>query len=67
MAKKDFGTRIDTEVLDIAARLAVIERRSITSIIEIAVLDYNNRKATPVRVTLKALDTFFPNVIATSD
>jgi hypothetical protein len=44
MSKKTFGTRLDTEVLTIAQMLADQERRSVTSVIEIAVLDYHNRK-----------------------
>jgi hypothetical protein len=43
MGKKPFTTRIDEEVLAIAQRLAVIERRSVTSLIEVAVLDYAAR------------------------
>jgi hypothetical protein len=40
MGKKPFTTRIDEEVLAVAQRLADIERRSVTSLIEIAVLAY---------------------------
>jgi hypothetical protein len=40
MGKKPFTTRIDEEVLAIAQRLAVNERRSVTSLIEVAVLEY---------------------------
>ncbi|QNT79290.1 hypothetical protein [Entomobacter blattae] len=40
MAKKPFTTRLDEEVLRAATKIAEKERRSITSVIEIAVLEY---------------------------
>lgn len=40
MSKKPFTTRMDEEVLAVAQRLADVERRSVTSLIEIAVLAY---------------------------
>jgi hypothetical protein len=43
MSKKPFTTRIDEEVLAIAQRLADSERRSVTSLIEVAVLAYATR------------------------
>ena len=43
MGKKPFTTRIDEEVLAVAQRLAVTERRSVTSLIEVAVLEYGAR------------------------
>jgi hypothetical protein len=47
MSKKPFTTRIDEEVLAVAQRLADSERRSVTSLIEIAVLDYAARRGVP--------------------
>jgi hypothetical protein len=44
MGKKPFTTRIDEHVLAIAQRLATAERRSVTSLIEVAVLDYATRR-----------------------
>lgn len=43
MAKKPFTTRMDEEVLAVAQRLAVTERRSVTALIEVAVLEYAKR------------------------
>jgi hypothetical protein len=40
MVKKPFTTRLDEHVLALAQRIAEAERRSVTSVIEIAVLDY---------------------------
>jgi predicted transcriptional regulator len=40
MVKKPFTTRIDEEVLALAQRIADIERRSVTSVIEVAILHY---------------------------
>jgi hypothetical protein len=40
MVKKPFTTRLDEAVLDIAQAIAEIERRSVTSVIEIAIMDY---------------------------
>ena len=40
MAKKAFTTRVDEEVLLLAQRIAEAERRSVTSVIEVAVLAY---------------------------
>jgi len=42
MAKKSFTTRLDESVLATAQRVAEAERRSVTSVIEIAVLKYAN-------------------------
>ncbi len=44
MPKQRFTTRIDEEVLALAQRLADSERRSVTSLIEIAVLEYAQRR-----------------------
>jgi hypothetical protein len=43
MGKKPFTTRIDDKVLEVAQRLADAERRSVTSLIEVAVLEYDKR------------------------
>jgi hypothetical protein len=40
MAKKPFTTRLDEHVLALAQRIAEAERRSVTSVIEVALLDY---------------------------
>jgi hypothetical protein len=48
MSKKPFTTRMDEDVLAIAQRLATIERRSVTSLIEIAVLEYAARHSVPL-------------------
>jgi hypothetical protein len=44
MPKKAFTTRIDGDVLALAQQLAEIERRSVTSILEVAVIDYGRSK-----------------------
>lgn len=43
MGKKPFTTRLDEGVLEVAQRLADAERRSVTSLIEVAVLEYEKR------------------------
>ena len=43
MGKKPFTTRMDEEVLALAQRMAITERRSVTSLIEVAVLEYAAR------------------------
>ena len=48
MGKKPFTTRIDEEVLALAQRLADVERRSVTSLIEVAVLEYASRRGEPL-------------------
>jgi hypothetical protein len=40
MVKKPFTTRLDESVLEMAQAIATAERRSITSVIELAVMDY---------------------------
>jgi hypothetical protein len=47
MSKKPFTTRIDEAVLALAHRLANAERRSITSLIEVAILEYGERHGEP--------------------
>ncbi|WP_159013569.1 hypothetical protein [Acidisoma sp. S159] len=44
MVKKPFTTRIDEEVLALAQRIADVERRSVTSLIEVAILDYGAKQ-----------------------
>ena len=44
MAKKPFTTRIDEAVLALAQRVADAERRSVTSVFEVALIDYAERK-----------------------
>jgi hypothetical protein len=43
MGKKPFTTRLDERVLAVAQRLADQERRSVTSLIEVAILEYADR------------------------
>jgi hypothetical protein len=52
MGKRPFTTRIDEEVLALARRMAATERRSVTALIEIAVLEYATRRS----VTLPPVD-----------
>lgn len=40
MAKKSFTTRLDESVLALAQKMAEDERRSVTAILELAVLEY---------------------------
>jgi hypothetical protein len=49
MVKKPFTTRLDEEVLEAAQAIAEIERRSVTSVIEVAVMDYAARVISAVR------------------
>jgi hypothetical protein len=42
--KKPFTTRLDPSVLAMAEQLAVIERRSVTSVIELALIEYGERR-----------------------
>jgi hypothetical protein len=44
MVKRPFTTRIDGYVLEVAQKLADAERRSVTALIEIAVLEYAERR-----------------------
>lgn len=44
MSKKPFTTRLDTEVLALAQRLAESERRSVTAMIELALIEYAERR-----------------------
>ncbi|WP_408903841.1 ribbon-helix-helix protein, CopG family [Rhodopila sp.] len=50
MVKKPFTTRIDEDVLLLAQKLAAAERRSVTALIEIAILEYaeHHREAPPI-------------------
>lgn len=44
MKKKPFTTRLDPAVLKLAERLAASERRSVTSLIEIAIVEYAKKQ-----------------------
>ncbi|MEE8658501.1 RHH-1 domain-containing protein [Acetobacteraceae bacterium EV16G] len=44
MAKKSFTTRLDEDVLAIADQIAKLERRSVTAVLEISVLEYARSK-----------------------
>lgn len=48
MAKKPFSTRLDDEVLALAERVAAAERRSVTSVIEVAIIEYAQRRGMPL-------------------
>jgi predicted transcriptional regulator len=57
MTKKPFTTRLDEEILELAQRLAEADRRSITTVIELALLEYAERrgiKPTPGAKDVKA-------------
>lgn len=43
MTKKPFTTRLDPAILGLAQHIAAIERRSVTSVIEIALVEYGAR------------------------
>ena len=45
MAKKSFTTRLDEDVLALAQRLAEEERRSVTAILELAVIEYGAKRS----------------------
>jgi hypothetical protein len=47
MVKKPFTTRLDEHVLILAQRIAEAERRSVTSVIEVALLDYAAKLGIP--------------------
>jgi hypothetical protein len=44
MKKKPFTTRLDPAVLALAQKLAELDRRSITAVIEVALLEYAERR-----------------------
>ncbi|MER8512945.1 hypothetical protein NKH47_08325 [Mesorhizobium sp. M1060] len=44
MTKKPFTTRLDPSVLALAEQLAVTERRSVTAVIELALIEYAERR-----------------------
>ncbi|MDR7225237.1 ribbon-helix-helix protein, CopG family [Aminobacter aminovorans] len=44
MSKKPFTTRIDPAVLELAQKLAEMDRRSITAVIEVALIEYAERR-----------------------
>lgn len=44
MTKKPFTTRLDRAVLALAQQLAKSERRSVTAIIELALIEYAERR-----------------------
>ncbi|MDX8510149.1 hypothetical protein [Mesorhizobium captivum] len=44
MTKKPFTTRLDPSVLALAQQLATTERRSITAVIELALIEYAERR-----------------------
>lgn len=45
MAKKPFTTRLDEDVIALAQKIAKIDRRSTTSVLEIALLEYAKARA----------------------
>ncbi|WP_353029335.1 ribbon-helix-helix protein, CopG family [Mesorhizobium sp. M1004] len=44
MPKKPFTTRLDPSVLALAEKLAAAERRSVTAVIELALIEYAERR-----------------------
>ena len=44
LSKRPFTSRLDEEVLAVATRLAERERRSVTAILELAVIEYGERR-----------------------
>lgn len=54
MSKKPFTTRLDPELLELAKKIAKAERRSVTAIIELAIIEYatkNDRKYSDIITT----------------
>ncbi len=51
MTKKPFTTRLDPAVLALAQQLAEAERRSITSVIELALIEYAERRGVEIATT----------------
>lgn len=45
MSKKPFTTRLDPELLELAKKIAKAERRSVTAIIELAIIEYAAKRA----------------------
>ncbi|MEF2548457.1 hypothetical protein VQ045_14945 [Aurantimonas sp. E1-2-R+4] len=48
MTKKPFTTRLDPSILALAQQLAETERRSITSVIELALIEYAERRGVEI-------------------
>ena len=46
--KKPFTTRLDPAILELADRLAELDRRSVTAVIEIALIEYAERRGLSV-------------------
>ena len=44
MTKKPWSTRLDEDVLALAQRVAEAERRSVTAVFEVAVIEYAERR-----------------------
>jgi hypothetical protein len=51
MVKKPFTTRLDEAVMELAQRMADAERRSVTALIEIAVIEYAERRGEALSVS----------------
>ena len=49
MIKKPFTTRLDPTVLALAEQLAESERRSVTAVIELALIEYAERRGVKAR------------------
>jgi hypothetical protein len=54
MLKKPSTARLDDRVLEVAQRLATAERRSVISLIEIAVLEYERRRRAAPDIEMSA-------------
>lgn len=55
MTKKPFTTRLDPDILALAQRIAKIERRSVTGVIELALIEYAERHG--IEVPKKVIDS----------
>lgn len=54
MTKKPFTTRLDPSVLALAQQLAKTERRSVTSVMELALIEYAERRG--IKISAKKDD-----------
>lgn len=54
MTKKPFTTRLDPAILELAQKLAEVDRRSITAVIEVALIEYAGRRGIRVPEETKA-------------
>ncbi|SFL00079.1 hypothetical protein SAMN04488498_12225 [Mesorhizobium albiziae] len=51
MTKKPFTTRLDPAILALAQKLAEVDRRSMTAVIEVALIEYAERRGLkPIKI-----------------